>query len=88
MDERLKTTKSCTLEIQIESSNEPTYINSFKLKWSIVFRLAKIISGKLTCLIQHFEADFQRKVSLKILNSKECQLPNPEFRFNSEKFPR
>ena len=51
-------------------------IHNFKFKW-FLDRL-KILSGKLLIirkviiisLIQHFEADFLRKVSLNILNSE------------------
>ena len=49
MNERLKTYKILNFRnSNLESSNVPTLINIFKLKWSIVFRLAKNISGKLT----------------------------------------
>ena len=44
----------------------PLNIHYFKIKWSIVFRQTVPI---IILPIQHFEADFLWKVSLKILNS-------------------
>ena len=44
----------------------PLNIHNFKVKWSIDFR--QTVPIKIS-IIQHFEADFLWKVSLKILNS-------------------
>ena len=50
----------------------PTKMNNFMFEWLIVLRLGnlKLIGEAIAIsLIQHFEADFLWKVSLKILNS-------------------
>ena len=49
----------------------PTKYHNFKFKWSIVLRKTENKSREaiVISLIQHFEADFLWKVSLKILNS-------------------
>ena len=47
-------------------TRRPLNIHNFKFKWSNVLSQTENKSEKL---FQHFEADFLRKVSLKILNS-------------------
>ena len=58
------------LELSKFISKKPSvclqYINIFKIKWLVFCRWIEAIE---ISLIQHFEADFLWKVSLKILNS-------------------
>ena len=73
IDESSKFPKTWTFEIQnLLCPVGPLSNNSSKLKLSIVLSRAENKSEKLECLIcliQHFEADFPQKVSLKLLNS-------------------
>ena len=71
MGESSKFQKSRTFEIQIlKLAVCLQSVNSFKFKWSITQRWNENKSEAIKiCLVQHFEADFLWKVSLKILNS-------------------